>query len=148
MEGNRYVRPLRCSKTEAGEGKTHICATTGWKIEECKCLYGEDAKRHVCGFLEMSHLNHSCFHLSVTGSNLRSDFTRDRLIEEGWKDCAPVLTCVRVRVKDRHARPCSQARASMTEGSKPRAPAGCVLAVTARASRKYLGIHIRAQRAP
>lgn len=36
--GKRDVSPLGAVKTAAGEGKTHICATTGW---ECKCLYGE-----------------------------------------------------------------------------------------------------------
>lgn len=47
--------------------------------------------------------------------------------------------CVRVWVKTSHTRPYRRARASMTEGSKPRAPAGCVLSVTARAGESSPG---------
>lgn len=58
--------------------------------------------RHGCGFSEMSHLNHSCLHLSVTDRNLCSDFIRVRGTDRGGMEglrTGPYMF-VRVWVKD------------------------------------------------
>lgn len=53
--------------------------------------------RRVCGFSEMSHLNHSCPHLLSRTPKLRTDFMREE-VGVGWggvaKICAKVRTCM------------------------------------------------------
>lgn len=74
----------------AGEGRTYAQQPAGDAYDEL---------RRVCGFSEMSHLNHSCPHHLSRTPKLRTDFMREEVVVGGGgggveRICAKVRTCM------------------------------------------------------
>lgn len=88
------MSPLGAVKAAAGEGRTHICATTGWEIAECKCL-------HAAVTSAAAHTKCHIRTRTTSGCKLSSDLERDRRTDarRDGGDCAPVRTCVCVCVR-------------------------------------------------